>query len=47
MPENIEKQTCTFKTRSNALMFSWYQNGLLDAHNKLPDTIIRLQEPQN
>ena len=24
MPENCEKQTCTFKTRSNALMFSWY-----------------------
>ena len=47
MPENIEKQTCTFKTRSNALMFSWYQNGLLDAHNKLALTIIRLQEPQN
>ena len=47
MPENIEKQTCTFKTRSNALMFSWYQNRLLDAQNKLPHTIIRLQKAQN
>ena len=47
MSENIVKQTCTYKARSNALKFSWFQNRLLDEHNELPYTIIRLQEAQN
>ena len=47
MPEKIEKQTCTFKTWSNTLGFSWYQNRLLDAQSKLPHTILWLQGTHN
>ena len=46
-PKKLKKKTCTFKTWSNKLGFSWYQNWLLDAQNKLPHTILRLQETQN
>ena len=49
MSENIEEKNMYLRRDRTHLFtgFSWYQNRLLDAQNKLPQTIIRLQEAQH